>query len=84
MPPNAYVIKPRTANIATDDGKYTRPEYQQYKNRDQQRIAQGDYPMPREAFKHGAPLEPGHKSQGKSSGGFPGSSGASYYNAANR
>lgn len=84
MPPNAYVIKPRTANIATDDGKYTRPEYQQYKNRDQQRIAQGDYPMPREAFKHGAPLEPGHKAQGKSSGGFPGSSGASYYNAANR
>lgn len=86
MPPNAYVIPPRTANIAMDDGKYTRPEYQQYKARDQERMAHGDFPKPREAFKHGAPLEPSQKAQrkGKSSGGFPGSSGASYYNAANR
>ncbi|PSK39715.1 hypothetical protein C7M61_001520 [Candidozyma pseudohaemuli] len=84
MPPNAYVIPPRTVNIATDNGQYTRPEYQQYKARDQQRMAHGDFPKPREAFKHGAPLEPSNKSQGKSSGGFPGSSGSSYYNAANR
>lgn len=84
IPPNTYVIPPRTVNIATDDGRYTRPEYQQYKARDQERMAHGDFPKPREAFKHGAPLEPSQKAQGKSSGGFPGSSGASYYNAANR
>lgn len=82
VPANTYSVRPNTVNIANDSGKYTRPEYQEYLKRDQERMAQGNYPKPREAFKHGAPLDPGHVGLSKS--GFPGRSGATYHNAANR
>lgn len=84
VPPNTYMVAPQLVNIAYDtDGRFTRPEYLEYLARDQQRVAQGDYPKPREQFgNQGAPLNPGKKSNKLSGGVFPGKSGATYHEAA--
>lgn len=84
VPQNTYLVRPNTVNIASDSGNYTRPEYQEYLKRDQERMAHGDFPKPKEAFRHGAPLDQGHTNQGKSKSGFPGRSGVTYHQAANR
>lgn len=84
VPQNIYTVPSQMINIAYEqDGDLTRPEYKEYLKRDQQRVAQGDFPKPREAFAHGAPLNPGKKSN-QSSGGFPGRSGATYHESANK
>lgn len=87
VPANTYLVAPQQVNIAYEtDGKYTRPGYTEYLQRDQQRVAQGDYPKPREAFgRKGAPLTEGSTNNQNSGGGaFPGSSKTTYHNAANK
>lgn len=87
IPANTYLVAPQLVNIAYEtDGKYTRPGYVEYLQNDPQRVAQGNGPLPRQAFgRGGAPLAPGNKSSQKTGGGaFPGSSKTTYHNAANR
>lgn len=84
---NTYSVAPQLVNIAYEtDGKYTRPGYREYLQNDPQRIASGNGPKPREAFgRGGAPLSQGTKNNQKTGGGaFPGSSGPTYHNAANK
>lgn len=86
IPQNTYLVAPQSVNIAYEtDGKYTRPGYKEYLQHDQQRVAQGDLPKPREAFKHGAPLNEGSGKNPKAkSSGFPGSGGPTYYNSSQK
>lgn len=81
-PPGTYTVPPQKVNIAYEtDGRNMRPGYAEYVQMDNQRVAQGDVPLPRDAFgRKGAPLAPSKKSQGLS-GGFPGSHGPTYYNS---
>ncbi|GEQ67668.1 hypothetical protein JCM33374_g1333 [Metschnikowia sp. JCM 33374] len=84
-PPGTYTLPPQKVNIAYEtDGRNTRPGYADYVRRDNERVAQGDFPKPREAFgRGGAPLAPSRKGQG-SSGGFPGASGPTYYSSSQK
>lgn len=82
-PPDVYYVQPQLVNITQAPPQHLNPQYQEYLARDQERMKYGDFPKGREYFKHGAPLAPGHKSS-KKTGGFPGSSGATYHSAANR
>lgn len=87
VPANTYSVAPQLVNIAYEtDGQYTRPGYREYLQNDPQRIASGNGPKPREAFgRGGAPLSQGTKNNQKTGGGaFPGSSGTTYHNAANK
>ncbi|ODV80967.1 uncharacterized protein CANTADRAFT_42700, partial [Suhomyces tanzawaensis NRRL Y-17324] len=83
--PNVYKVKPQKVNITLAPQEHLNPSYGQYLERDKERIKNGDYPKPPEMFKHGAPLEPGHKNPNQRAGGssFPGRGGATYNNAAN-
>lgn len=80
-----YMVAPQQINIAYEtDGAATRPGYKEYSQRDQQRVAQGDVPKPREAFgRGGAPLAPSHQAGLSSSSAFPGGKGPTYYNSSN-
>ena len=85
-PPNTYYVKPSIVDITRANPEHLNPAYQQYLKRDEERISQGNYPQGRENFKHGAPLEPGKTNPNSKTGGkrFPGRSGATYNDAANR
>ncbi|RLV94036.1 hypothetical protein JA1_002068 [Spathaspora sp. JA1] len=80
-PPNTYTIKPDKVNISIAPPQHVNPQYQEYLAREQQRIQMGDYPD--NYGKHGAPLNKGKTSKNASKG-FPGRSGATYHEAANR
>ncbi|KAG7663611.1 uncharacterized protein J8A68_002860 [[Candida] subhashii] len=80
--PNVLKITPDLVNITQAPPEHLNPQYQEYLRRDPERIKNGDYPN--QYYKHGAPLDKGHKSTGGSSGGFPGRSGATYHGVANR
>ncbi|KAK6459136.1 uncharacterized protein RJT20DRAFT_124304 [Scheffersomyces xylosifermentans] len=84
--PNVYKVKPNIVNMTLASPDQLHPSYQQYLKRDEERIQQGNIPLGRENFKHGAPLEPGRVSTKTKTGGktFPGRSGATYNDAANR
>lgn len=87
VPASTYQVAPQMVNIAYEtDGQYTRPGYTEYLQRDQQRVAQGDFPKPREAFgRGGAPLSQGRQNNQRTGGGaFPGASKTTYHNAANK
>lgn len=81
-PPGTYTVPPQKVNIAYEtDGRNTRPGYAEYVQMDNQRVAQGDLPLPRDAFgRKGAPLAPSKKGMGLS-GAFPGAKGSTYYNS---
>lgn len=80
VPPGMYAVPPQSVNIAYEsNSSNTRPGYMEYLNAEAQRNAQGNFPLPRLAYKHGAPLAPGHTSQQKTSG-FPGAKGTTYHN----
>lgn len=78
--PGTYVILPEQVNIANARQGELRPEYEEYLQRDQQRMQQGNFP-------NGNPKTNKVKfNQGprpKHSSGFPGRSGATYHGAAN-
>lgn len=84
--PNVLKVKPQLVNISQANPEHLNPAYPEFQAREAQRMQQGDYPKPRSYFKHGAPLSQGHvHPENKTGGGsFPGSSNASYHNAANR
>lgn len=81
--PNVYKVPPQLVNISQANPQHLNPSYPQFLQREQQRRMQGDFPQ---QFKHGAPLEPSVKNNQKKTGGgaFPGRSGVTYNNAANR
>lgn len=84
--PNVIKVKPQTVNITQANPEHLNPSYQQYLQRDAQRIEHGDFPKPHDYFKHGAPLSQGRVNPNLKTGGgaFPGRSGATYDNAANK
>lgn len=85
--PNVYKVAPQMVNITQANPQHLNPQYQEYLQRDQERIRQGDYPKGPEFYgRKGAPLSPSYQNQGSKTGGgaFPGKSGVSYHNAANR
>lgn len=84
--PNVIKVKPQMVNITQANPEHLNPSYQQYLQRDAQRIQQGDFPKPHDYYKHGAPLSEGRVNTKLKSGGgaFPGRSGATYDSAANR
>lgn len=84
--PNVIKVKPQMVNITQANPEHLNPSYQQYLQRDAQRIQQGDYPKPHDYYKHGAPLSQGTVNPNLKTGGgaFPGRGGATYNNAANK
>lgn len=83
--PNVIKVKPNMVNISQARPEHLNPSYPEFQARENERWKQGNTPMPREYFKHGAPLAPGHKGSSKTGGGaFPGSQGATYDTAAKR
>lgn len=84
VPPNSHAVPLQMTNIAYDtEGTVTRPGYKEYLQRDKELVAEGDIPRPRSDFRHGAPLAPSRKG-GKSSGGFPGAKGVTYFNTSEK
>lgn len=75
-PPNTYFVPPQMVNITQANPQHLNPSYQQYLERDQQRIKEGNYPDPSRG------LDKTRNKGGKS--GFPGRSGITYNNAANK
>lgn len=84
--PNVIKVKPQMVNISQANPEHLNPSYQQYLQRDAQRIQQGDFPKPHDYYKHGAPLSEGKVNPKLQTGGgaFPGRGGATYDNSANR
>lgn len=83
--PNVIKVKPNMVNISQARPEHLNPSYPEFQARENERWKQGNTPIPREYYKHGAPLAPGHQGSSKTGGGaFPGSLGASYNNAARR
>ncbi|CAK7895897.1 hypothetical protein CAAN1_12S02586 [[Candida] anglica] len=82
--PNVYKVPPQMVNITQANPQHLNPSYPQFLQREQDRHKYGatEPPPP----KHGAPLSQGHKNPNSKTGGgsFPGSSGVTYNNAANR
>lgn len=72
-PSNTYFVPPQMVNITSANPQHLNPSYQQYVSNEWRRPA----PNPN------APLAQSSGKSGKSSG-FPGRSGATYNNAANR
>jgi len=79
-PPNLYTIKPTVVDINNTDPQNLNPQYQIFKQNQDAKVARGEYA----AWNPKAPLEKGHKSNKKIDLSFPGRSGATYYNAANK
>ena len=78
--PNVYKIKPDKVNITLSPPEHLNPQYQQYVANEPERFKRGDFPT-----NHNAPLNRGHVNpNNKSNKGFPGRSGATYHNAANK
>ncbi|CAI5757406.1 unnamed protein product [Candida verbasci] len=82
--PNVYKIAPDRVNITIAPPQHVHPQFQEYMANEPMRQARGDYLPQNNQFKHGAPLNRGHTSSNKQNKGFPGSSGVTYNNAANR
>ncbi|KAK6199234.1 uncharacterized protein RJT21DRAFT_45275 [Scheffersomyces amazonensis] len=78
--PNVVVVGSDLVNITQARPQYLNPSYQQYLARDQQRIQQGDIPNPKGKLNTGT-QNPTRKD---GSGFFPGRSGVTYNNAANK
>ncbi|KAK6462472.1 hypothetical protein DFJ63DRAFT_159516 [Scheffersomyces coipomensis] len=78
--PNVYRVPADIVNITQTMPHYLNPSYQQYLERDQQRIQQGNFPNPN------GPLNTGTQNPTRKggSGFFPGKSGVTYNNAANK
>lgn len=78
--PNVYKIKPDKVNITLSPPEHLNPQYQEYLANEPERFKRGDFPN-----NHNVPLNPGHANpKNKSNKGFPGRSGATYHNAANK
>lgn len=85
--PNVYKVPPQMVNITQANPQHLNPQYQEYLQRDQERVAHGDYPKGPEFYgRKGAPLSPSQQDPNNKTGGgaFPGKSGVSYHNAANK
>lgn len=83
--PNVIKVKPDMVNISMANPDHLNPSYPEFQARENERWKQGNTPIPREYYKHGAPLAPGHKGSSKTGGGaFPGSQGATYNDVARR
>lgn len=82
--PNVYTVPPQLVDITRANPQHLNPAYPRYLEREYDRNMHGDFPNP-DRFKHGAPLNysniPKNNTMSK---GFPGKSGATYNNAANR
>ncbi|KAI5957955.1 hypothetical protein KGF57_002763 [Candida theae] len=79
-PQNLYTIKPNVVNINNTDPQNVNPQYPIFQSNQQAKVARGEYA----AWNPKAPLEKGHTSNKRVDSSFPGSSGATYYNAANK
>lgn len=81
--PNVIKVAPQKVNIALANPQHLNPSYPQFQQREQDRRKFGHQDP---VYKHGAPLSQGHVNPNSKTGGsaFPGSSGATYNNAANR
>ncbi|KAG5417586.1 hypothetical protein I9W82_005222 [Candida metapsilosis] len=79
-PQNLYTIKPTVVDINNTDPQNVNPQYPIFQKNQQDKVARGEYA----AWNPKAPLEKGHTSNKKVDSSFPGSSGATYYNAANK
>lgn len=77
---NLYTIKPNVVDINNTEPQNLNPQYQIFKQNQEAKIARGEYA----AWNPKAPLEKGHTSNKKVDLCFPGRSGATYYNAANK
>ncbi|KAI5950397.1 hypothetical protein CANMA_005325 [Candida margitis] len=80
QPQNLYTIKPTVVDINNTDPRNLNPQYQIFKQNQEAKVARGEYA----AWDPKAPLEKGHTSNKKIDSSFPGRSGATYYNAANK
>ncbi|CAH2351396.1 hypothetical protein CLIB1423_03S05358 [[Candida] railenensis] len=81
--PNVIKVPPQKVNIASANPQHLNPSYPQFQQREQDRRKFGHQDP---VYKHGAPLSQGHVNPNSKTGGsaFPGSSGATYNNAANK
>ncbi|KAI3406843.2 hypothetical protein KGF56_000449 [Candida oxycetoniae] len=78
--PNVYKTKPELVNINDAPAEYLNPQYAKFRQNQQSKVARGEHanwdPKPL--------LNPGHVSNQKIQSSFPGKSGATYHNAADK
>lgn len=81
--PNVIKVAPQKVNISQARPEHLNPAYPQFQQREAERRKFGHQDP---QYKHGAPLSQGHKDRSSRTGGsaFPGSSGATYNDAANK
>lgn len=84
--PNVYKVKPQKVDISRANPDHLHPSYIQFQERERERMMTGDYSKPMQLYVHGAPLPEGKVNPKSKTGGgaFPGRSGATYDDAANR
>ncbi|RCK63404.1 hypothetical protein Cantr_10100 [Candida viswanathii] len=78
--PTVLKIKPDKVNITLSPPEHLNPQYQEYLANEPERFRRGEFPT-----NHNVPLNKGHVNpNNKANRGFPGRSGATYHNAANK
>ena len=79
--PNVYKIKPDLANINYAPLQHLNPQYEEFRQNQQAKMAKGERNYMDPNYK--APINKGHVGKKKIDLSFPGRSGATYHNAAN-
>ncbi|KAI5951577.1 hypothetical protein KGF54_004651 [Candida jiufengensis] len=78
--PNVYKVQPNLVNINYSPPEHLQPQYQEFKQNQQQKMARGEF----SASSSKPEINKGHTSKTtKIQSSFPGASGATYHNAAN-
>lgn len=82
---DVYELPPQQINIAFDtDGTHTRPGYKEFLSNHSQKLSPANGPQHQEVSGKRTPMEPTQSPRSSGRSGFPGSSGTTYYNSANK